>query len=252
MPSLTNINLPAVQRQRVEDAALGLQLARARQLKEADPDRLLLGAIPDLQDHVHRLCREAREIISVLQRSQTVEQYLPSHRLNQRLVGDGVGMLSLFETRSLSRPMLELLASAEDMPYYCCYGPIQVKILDRTWVVIDGPIRDELPTILLTNDRELRSNALRYVRAVQDNAVPARDFLAQQDMADGENQGSGVLTERQRNIAALLDAGATDEQVGQALGLSVRTVRYEVAHILGALHARNRFGAGRRYGELTG
>ncbi len=241
-------------RQRLEEAALALQMARARRLREGiDGDRLLEpDSNEQLQQRVRALVAQARDVLSVNQRSMTLEQFLPGHKVNRRMVRDGVTMVSLFETRAMTRSMLEFLAAADDMPYYCCYGPVQVKILDRAVVMLDGPVRDGETTVLLTEDHEVLSAALRYVHQVRSTALPAADYLERQRASHAaESEIRGVLTERQRLVAELLDGGATDEEVAHTMSLSVRTVRSEVAKILVVLRASNRFGAGRRYGELV-
>jgi DNA-binding CsgD family transcriptional regulator len=61
---------------------------------------------------------------------------------------------------------------------------------------------------------------------------------------DGE---SPALSTRQREIGELLSAGHTDESVARRLGVSVRTVRAEVAALRDVLGAVSRFQAGVRY-----
>ena len=55
--------------------------------------------------------------------------------------------------------------------------------------------------------------------------------------------GTG-LTARERELLALLSAGATDESAAARLGISVRTVRRMMAGIMTRLGARSRFQAG--------
>jgi DNA-binding CsgD family transcriptional regulator/sugar-specific transcriptional regulator TrmB len=61
---------------------------------------------------------------------------------------------------------------------------------------------------------------------------------------DQATDGRDVLTERQRQMLALMLAGATDEAAARQLGVGVRTVRRTSADLLERLGARGRFQAG--------
>jgi DNA-binding NarL/FixJ family response regulator len=56
----------------------------------------------------------------------------------------------------------------------------------------------------------------------------------------------GDLTPRQGQVVALMASGANDDAIAAALGVSVRTVRSDVAGILDALGVQSRFAAGVR------
>jgi DNA-binding NarL/FixJ family response regulator len=104
---------------------------------------------------------------------------------------------------------------------------------------------------MLTRSHDVVRAALRYVECVRRGARSPLSVLDDADGVSGPPPGAASeLSRRQRLIAELLDTGATDAEVADALELSVRTVRYEVARILDALGAGNRFGAGRRYAAL--
>jgi DNA-binding CsgD family transcriptional regulator len=241
----------AVPRQRVEEAALALQLARARRLTHrVGPDELLTGPFQQIVARIGDLCGAAREVVSVQQRVVPLESFRRGHENNRRLVRDGVRMVSLYDTRNLSQAVLEFIAAA-DLPYHCCYGPVQMKILDGTRVLLDGPLHGDSPTVLSTEDTTVLAAARVYVRQVRATAMLAADYLERQRQSLPAQPDAGeLLTERQRLVAELLDGGATDAEVAASLSLSVRTVRSEVARILEVLDARSRFGAGRRYAEL--
>ncbi|MGI5211376.1 helix-turn-helix transcriptional regulator [Plantactinospora sp. CA-290183] len=61
-------------------------------------------------------------------------------------------------------------------------------------------------------------------------------------------EGAG-LTERERELLALLSAGCTDESAAVRLGISVRTVRRMMSAIMNRLGARSRFQAGIKAAE---
>ena len=73
---------------------------------------------------------------------------------------------------------------------------------------------------------------------VKELARPSRAGLA----ADG-------LSQREREVLRLVSDGLTDRDIGQALGISPRTVGRHVGNILGKLGTRNRSEAARRYRE---
>ena len=49
-----------------------------------------------------------------------------------------------------------------------------------------------------------------------------------------------TLTEREEEVLRLLAKGATNKEIGAALGISENTVKYHTRHILDKLHLRNR------------
>jgi DNA-binding CsgD family transcriptional regulator len=61
---------------------------------------------------------------------------------------------------------------------------------------------------------------------------------------DQATNGRDALDERQRELLSLMLAGSTDESAAARLGVSVRTVRRMVAHLIDRLGARGRFQAG--------
>jgi DNA-binding NarL/FixJ family response regulator len=59
-------------------------------------------------------------------------------------------------------------------------------------------------------------------------------------------QGLDHLSGRQRQILALLATDAKDESIAASLGVSVRTVRADIAEVMRLLGVRSRFAAGLR------
>ena len=66
--------------------------------------------------------------------------------------------------------------------------------------------------------------------------MPGHDTLA----ALAENQGGGVLTPREREIAALIAAGLSNKQVGIRLKIAERTADAHVEHIRTKLDVHSR------------
>lgn len=69
-------------------------------------------------------------------------------------------------------------------------------------------------------------------------------------LPDAPGAAEAALSSRQREIGELLSRGHTDELVARRLGVSVRTVRAEVATLRDALGAVSRFQAGVRYAAM--
>jgi DNA-binding NarL/FixJ family response regulator len=62
----------------------------------------------------------------------------------------------------------------------------------------------------------------------------------------GAPGGDDGLSQREREVLTLVTEGLTDRDIGQALGISPRTVGRHVGNILSKLGARNRSEAARR------
>jgi DNA-binding NarL/FixJ family response regulator len=66
-----------------------------------------------------------------------------------------------------------------------------------------------------------------------------QEFARGEAAASAEEPGD-LLTEREHEVLAHLAAGATNREIGVALGVSPNTVSFHVHNILGKLHLRNR------------
>jgi DNA-binding NarL/FixJ family response regulator len=117
-----------------------------------------------------------------------------------------------------------------------------MKILDRRTVLLEGPALAGQRSLIAVTHPQVAAGALRYWRSVQPTVVNAADTVRRAE-------GLG-LTIRQREIAGLMTADLTDETIAHLLGVSVRTVRGEIAAILRDLGVRTRFSAGLRLGQV--
>ncbi|WP_121252129.1 helix-turn-helix transcriptional regulator [Nocardioides ferulae] len=182
-----------------------------------------------------------RELLSV-RLTSTADALRYSVPNNRKFVAGGGRMVSLLDYYR-TEPMVRLLLGGEQYgEYLFCYATVQMKIVDRQLVLLEGPVQDGEPTLMAVSDPGCVAAASAYWRTLMASAFPCTD--ARSDL--------GELTPRQRQIVALLAGDASDEQIAKALGISVRTVRYDVAHLLDRLDARSRFAAGVRIGELRG
>lgn len=81
--------------------------------------------------------------------------------------------------------------------------------------------------------------AMTYWKAVLATAEPAWT---------SPDRTVGQFTSRQRRILELLSHDMTDQSIADTLGVSLRTVRYDVAGILETLGVTSRFAAGLHLG----
>lgn len=99
---------------------------------------------------------------------------------------------------------------------------------------------------LLRAIRGLRTGDLPMSRA---HAAAALEHFARDRRPLTEESPLAVLSSREREVLRLLADGLTDREIGDALGISPRTVETHVGNVLRKLDVRNRAEAARRYQE---
>jgi DNA-binding NarL/FixJ family response regulator len=99
---------------------------------------------------------------------------------------------------------------------------------------------------LLRAIRGLRSGDLPMSRA---HAAEALEHFARNRRPPTDESPLAVLSSREREVLRLLADGLTDREIGDALGISPRTVETHVGNVLRKLDVRNRAEAARRYQE---
>lgn len=95
---------------------------------------------------------------------------------------------------------------------------------------------------------------VRAVLGIRDGDLPMPRRLARElvrEVAASARSGAapGGVSAREIEVLQLVDRGLTDREIGEALGISPRTVGRHVGSILDKLGARNRGDAVRRYRE---
>lgn len=184
-----------------------------------------------------RRCAEVSELLTVSTGPASLANNRRNFAFNTEMVSNGIRMISLFDTSNVSDDYLDFIIGAVGMPYYHAFGPIPIKIFDRKAVMLEGPVRAKARCVMVVSRPDFVRAALLYVTAVQRYAVPASEF--RQRVLD--------LSHRQHAVARLLGNNHNDETIADLLGLSVRTVRQDVAGLLSTLDASTRFAAGARY-----
>ena len=94
--------------------------------------------------------------------------------------------------------------------------------------------------------RDALERALRNLLLRKEHAFP-RDVIGswvwQQRLGREESPSGTALTPRQYEIVALIARGATDKEIGAALGIATATAQKHVTNILQRLHVPNRAAA---------
>lgn len=232
-------------RQAALDAAAALQVRRseiAASLEGGDRRgaKVVARTSAGVNEWMREDCRTWRELMSV-RPAATVAQVRVSLPQNRARVTDGLQMLSLFDHDGCDPVARLLVASEPSGGYLFGVGPVQMKIVDRRRVLLQGPFLDDDPTLMAVTDRDCLAAAWRYWHAAVAASFPA------EEVAVG---GLGELTPRQRQVIALLAADTRDEGIAETLGVSVRTVRSDLAELMETLGVRSRFAAGVRVKEL--
>lgn len=232
--------------QQVLDAAAVLQLHRSRLVADMEEGRRLDGVRvvaegPSLNEQMMRESRRWTHLLSVrhLTTAPDLRTSLPN---NRRTLESGLKMTSLFDWNATTPAARALLAGEAPGVYYFTRAPLQLKVVDLREVLLQGPPSQGRPCVIAVSEPVMLNHAMRYWHAVFTDAVPA--------WHDEEDQAGG-FTGRQRRILELLRQDLTDQAVASVLGVSVRTVRYEVADIMARLGVRSRFSAGVRLGSVA-
>jgi DNA-binding CsgD family transcriptional regulator len=172
----------------------------------------------------------------------TAEQLSVSLPNNAYFTAAGLRMTSVWNRSGLDPDARLMLAGEDPSEYYFGYAPSQMKIINQRSVLLEGPaIRGEM-TVIDVEDPACLAAAREYWDVVVSGMYPC----------DAETAALAELTVRQRRVIALMLTSSTDDEISRKLGVSVRTVRTEIAVVLSMLDAPNRFLAGVRLRERLG
>jgi DNA-binding CsgD family transcriptional regulator len=227
-------------RQAVLDAAALLQVRRTEAAALAagggSAEVELVGrGINRINRWIREVSETWRDLLSVrpVTSAEDMRRSLPNNRAQ---VERGMHMVSVFDLHATDLEARILLANETVGTYLLSFAPVQMKIVDRTFVLLQGPVVDGEPTVISVRSAPCLDAAWRYWDAVMEVAAPVHESVA----------SLAGLTPRQHQVIALMASGAGDEAIAAGLGVSVRTVRSDVAAVLDALGVRTRFAAGTR------
>jgi DNA-binding CsgD family transcriptional regulator len=237
--------VPESARQAVLDAAAVLQVRRseaaAAVTRGTVPDIEVVARHPDINPWMTEAARGWRELFSV-RPSTTAAQMRASLPTNRALLRRGLKMVSVFDDNGVEPGARVLLAGEPAGTYLFSIAPVQMKIVDREFVLLHGPEIDGQPSVMAVSSTRCLDAAWRYWEATISASFPPDSGVS--TLAD--------LTPRQRQVVALMSTGVGDEAIAETLGVSVRTVRSDIAALLDTLGVRTRFAAGIRLRLWTG
>ncbi|MFD7307278.1 hypothetical protein [Promicromonospora sp. NPDC059942] len=232
--------------QRVFEALARLEIERSRVASLVERNRPVAARVfgrgtRGINETMARAAGTWRTLESV-RHSGTVQQLATSLPNNAHFVEHGLRMVSVWNHSGVD-PEARLMLSGEDPAlYYFGFAPVQMKIIDGTSVLLDGPsLRGDRTVIEVRDDACLRA-ARSYWDAVVATMYPC----------DAETAALVDLSVRQRRIVTLMITSSSDDQIARKLGVSVRTVRADIAAVLDLLDAPTRFVAGLRLRERLG
>ena len=154
----------------------------------------------------------------------------PALELNARSRARGVELRSVVSERGLS---VNPLLSSLDPTTRIGHAATTLYLIDRRRAVMPGPLtHDGLATVWGATTRQVLGPALELWDLIWESSRPA--------VPEGERP---PFTERQVRTAILLARGAKDASIARELGVSVRTVVSEVAHLVARLGATSRVDA---------
>jgi DNA-binding CsgD family transcriptional regulator len=233
----------------ISDAALELQLIRARQISAwragrvgpLAPCEVIEGSNEQLGIALLRWMSETRVVVSIHDDPGPIRGWFDMASEHD-LIRGGYRMASVLDAGTTESALQSFLAEQDDQDYRVGFAPLRIKLLDRLGVVMEGPVVEGQRTLMLMKDRAALAAGVRYA-----NAVRASAWRVSHDALP-----VGALSGRQQSIALMLASGLRDIEIAERLGVSLRTVRGEVSALLDALGAETRYEAGFKYALLGG
>jgi DNA-binding CsgD family transcriptional regulator len=225
--------------QAVLDAAALLQVRRSEAAALAARGELTEGQIVAVglsaaHEWLHSENHDWHENLSV-RPTASVTQLRAGLPVNRARVAAGMRMVSVFDYTGLDSVARLLLANEPTGDYLFGRAPVQMKIIDRRFAVLDGPIIDGGMSLMTIYQGPCLAAAWRYWDAVIATCVPPEEVT-----------GPSAFTARQLQVVALLMSDLADDAIAASLGVSVRTIRSDVAAIMKAVGVKSRFAAGAR------
>lgn len=142
-------------------------------------------------------------------------------------------LLKIAEARAHAR----WLGGRQAVPRAVDRVPMRVIIMDRTVAVVY-----EEPFGKVVQNESALETLRGSAELLWSKGIQIRDAVAA--------AGTSTLQPRSEIVLKLLAEGLTDEAVARRIGVSVRTVRNDIASAMAALNARSRFQAGMRAMQL--
>lgn len=244
-PSLTFVGA----RHEVLEAALRLSRARdavaARYaVTEGDDHGQVVARGEQLFDYVMAASFGWRELLATRTASPNGSAGIVTGlRNNRRILDTGTRMESIFADHGFDDDLPEML-SGQPSESRLGFVPFEMKILDGRKVMLEGPQVGDERSLMIVGHPAVVGAAHDYWEAAKRAARPS---------AEVAERGPSALAQfsvRQRAVIALLSRDVADDKAAELLGISVRTLRSEVAAVKDRLGVDSRFAAGMALGRL--
>lgn len=172
--------------------------------------------------------------------AQSAASLAASRPLDEDALRRGVGLLTIYqdsvrndpETFAYAQWMTELGGRVRTAPVL----PPRMLVFDRRTAVVPIDPQHTRLGALCTEEPGIVASLVALFEQTWENAVPLG--------ADRPEDGRTGLNAGERELLRLLSTGLTDEMASRRLGVSVRTVRRQMAALMERLDAASRFEAG--------
>lgn len=221
--------------QRVLDASTWLLSVRMKALDHLGSGRSCATATLVGEGDVKRWCMEDathwNHVLSTrpMTCGASLEASMPN---NRRLVANGLGMTSVFDEYGTEPDARRILENEPSDAYYFGCAPVEMRLIDHRRVLLNG--QENPRSLLQLSSPTALAAAFHYWDTVA--ASVTRCYRGTDRPVE--------LTARELRILELLAEGLSDGAIAATLGLSVRTIRTDVAAAMQTLGANTRFELG--------
>ncbi|WP_327286370.1 MULTISPECIES: LuxR C-terminal-related transcriptional regulator [unclassified Streptomyces] len=182
-----------------------------------------------------------RECLSVMPGAAQSQSSLDASRpLDEEAMGRGVSILTLYQDSARNDPATYAYArwmtEQGGMVRTCPVLPPRLLVFDREVAIVPIDPSNSRLGALCTREPGIVASLVALFDQTWHTAVP---------LGTAQPQGTHTgLTPSEQELLRLLAAGMTDENAGKRLGISLRTVRRQMAALMERLNASSRFEAG--------
>ncbi|MBR7838931.1 LuxR family transcriptional regulator [Actinospica durhamensis] len=217
------------------------QFAHLRPNTSRDGATRLIG-LDAVQARIEQLARDVRsELCSVTPGAALPAQTLELGRpVDALMLERGITLQVLYQdavrnstaTFAYAQWMTEQGAQVRTAPLL----PPRLLIFDREYALVPIDPSDPAAGALCTREPGMLASLIALFEQAWNTAIPLG--------ADKTPDGATGLTSTERTLLTLLAGGMTDEAAAKRLGVSLRTVRRQMAGLMERLNASSRFEAG--------
>jgi DNA-binding CsgD family transcriptional regulator/sugar-specific transcriptional regulator TrmB len=212
-----------------------------------------LFGIDAIQDRLEVLARTMEsECLSVMPGGGQSQGSLDASRpLDEAAMKRGVALLTLYQdsvrndraTYAYARWMTDEGGQVRTAPLL----PPRMLIVDRKIAVVPIDLNDTKRGALVTREPAIVASLVAIYQQAWDTAIPLgadQDRRGRDRDGDQDGESGAGLSPGEKELLLLLAKGMTDEAAAKRLGVSLRTVRRQMAGLMERLGATSRFEAG--------